>query len=147
MEQTNSLYSQHPDYSRKATPNRLAPKDGPPMEVVEFSLTNEARDKLQQALRSYTYGPRKKPEDIGKVIEENLPHQILDELRHYVNTKGVSTVYVIRNLSGMQPEAFKGEGGKSQWIKAKIYMGQVGRALAEALKLRKSKFNHFENQG
>ncbi len=110
------------------------------MAVVEFSLTNDARDKLQQALRPYIYGKRKKPADFVKIIEENLPSQILDELRHYVNTKGLSTVYIIRNLGEIQPEA---ADKSDRWAKAKLYMGQVARALADALKLEKlSHYNH-----
>ena len=138
MEKTDPLSSRRLEYLRKATPNRLAPKDEPPMQVVEFSLTNEARDKLQQALKPYVYGKRKKPEDFGKIVEENLPHEIVDELRHYVKTKGLSTVYIIRNLGEIQPEEVDASidaSGKKRWARARIYMMDIAQALSAALKL------------
>jgi hypothetical protein len=122
------------------------------MEVVEFSLTNEVRDQLMDKLRPYVYGKKKKPDNLNEIIEQNLPKEIVDELRHFVNTKGLSTVYVIRNLREVQPEE-KEEGAaavsedikavnkdiKKRWAKATSYMRFIGQAVGDVLNLQKSK--------
>lgn len=88
-------------FTRSVTKNDIAPKDGsPPMEVVEFSLTNETRDALKEALgkliedrKGYHHSK------LAKIIEAYMPKEIMEEMRDFSKAKDdPHHVYVIRNL-------------------------------------------------
>ena len=98
-------------FTRHVTKSDYTPKDGSePLTVIEFSLTNEVRDSLEEALKPYVTGDQKSLQrDKGKrkayldaiapIIKTHMPKEILDEIERITEQGGPKeNVYVIHNL-------------------------------------------------
>lgn len=73
--------------------------------IVEFSLTNDCRDKLKLALDEYIKDGQEDIEQLISIIERQMPQGILHELKTLYRKNGASnTVFSIHNLPELSPE-------------------------------------------
>ena len=126
-------------YTARIRTNNIAPKTGSgPLEVVEFSLIDEYKNKLEQKLAAWlSANPPKSEmsyEGLGAIIAETLPKPILDEIQEFGHTPGMKTVYVIHNL----PEIELTKRSNANYRKHYADYIQIGIAQAAGLELQSS---------
>ena len=139
--------------------NKYRPKDGSkPLTVIEFSLTNEVRDSLEEALHSYVEGDKqdlakdksRRKEYLGNInssngitpiIKAHMPPEILQELEEIAKQDGpTKTVYVVHNLPTTKnidltlPTSLEGEKrSMARWRDAPSYNSCIVDGISDAI--------------
>ena len=127
-------------FTKTIRQNSASPKDGSsPLTVIEFSLTNEPKICLEQALRPYIEGNfNETTPSLKDIIEATVPKEILKELS-ILSAKGEppSNIYVIKNLPELPPEDIKNGKYSDYFLKTRSYASLIGEGVGHAIDLQR----------
>lgn len=132
-------------FTKKIRQNAIGPKDGSePLTVIEFSLTNDIRDSLKEALKPYVEGRERDKEKLAQIIKDHFPPEVLTELSALSRDKGSpATVYVVKNLPEIKSEEIPRDfffssyylDSLGRWLSACTYAARIGEGVGLALGL------------
>lgn len=127
------------------THSRRPLSGGAPLTIIEFSLTDEVRDRIKTALTPYVTGQNKDKTKLAEIFSDPkmFPQQVLDELRGMSkNPEERTTAFVIRNLpeidkelipEKLRPSLLKND--LQRWLKDNSFSTYIAEGLAGAAKL------------
>jgi|GEM_PF-6462309 len=132
-------------YTKSVRKSSIAPNDGSdPLTVIEFSLTNDVKRTLEVALEPFVSGKSKDKDALAKIIRDNFPQPVLDELKMLSQkNENSAVVYVVKNLPGFIEEhnpklmnrSMSKDAAMELWQNTPNYAHVIAKGVALALEL------------
>jgi len=112
--------------------------------VVEFSLTDDARVKLERALEPYVSGKETDLSKLGNIFlnKDNFPAPILEELKNLSEEgKAASTVYVVKNLPELKTKDILNLSPSDCTLST--YANFIALGIGQAIKMERVGGSHY----